>query len=134
MNLNEPVDLYCERMAAGLWAEPLNTATNLAFLLAALLVARQANLKDNGVRLLTILLAVIGIGSFLFHYLGVRWAQFADVIPIVIFQLLAVYLTLRRVMRFAPWLSIMWVAIFVASGISLAKIETLNIWMNGSQA
>jgi len=30
------IDLYCERLGPGLWAEPLNALTNLAFLLTAL--------------------------------------------------------------------------------------------------
>ena len=31
-----PVDLYCERTGAGLWAEPANALTNLAFIAAGL--------------------------------------------------------------------------------------------------
>ena len=35
-----PVDDYCERLGPGLWAEPLNLVTNLAFLIAAILWRR----------------------------------------------------------------------------------------------
>jgi hypothetical protein len=35
MNWSEPVDLYCERVSAGFWAEPVNALANAAFLLAA---------------------------------------------------------------------------------------------------
>ena len=31
-----PIDNYCERLGPGLWAEPLNAATNGAVLAAAL--------------------------------------------------------------------------------------------------
>jgi hypothetical protein len=27
----DPIDAYCERLGPGLWAEPLNALTNLAF-------------------------------------------------------------------------------------------------------
>ena len=29
------IDLYCERLSPGIWAEPINALTNLAFLVAA---------------------------------------------------------------------------------------------------
>ena len=35
MTWTAPIDAYCERLDAGFWAEPLNAATNLAFILAA---------------------------------------------------------------------------------------------------
>ena len=31
MDLNAPLLLYCERLGPGLWAEPLNAVSNLAF-------------------------------------------------------------------------------------------------------
>ncbi|GAA1200181.1 hypothetical protein [Prauserella alba] len=36
------VDGYCERLAPGLFGEPLNTISNVGFLLAAIAVQRQA--------------------------------------------------------------------------------------------
>ena len=36
MNWTAYVDGYCERVAPGLWGEPLNAVTNLAFVLAAI--------------------------------------------------------------------------------------------------
>ncbi|MEE7476065.1 hypothetical protein [Methylobacterium hispanicum] len=38
----EPIRAYCERAGAGFWDEPLNAATNAAFLVAALAAARRA--------------------------------------------------------------------------------------------
>ena len=37
-NLFEPIDIYCERVGPGLWAEPVNALTNLSFLAAAAFV------------------------------------------------------------------------------------------------
>ena len=36
-----PVDAYCERTGPEYWSEPVNALTNLAFLLAALVMARR---------------------------------------------------------------------------------------------
>ena len=35
------IDIYCERIEPGLWAEPLNAITNLAFIIAAFLLIRM---------------------------------------------------------------------------------------------
>jgi hypothetical protein len=64
---------YCERGAdPSFWAEPINAVSNLAFLIAAMLAARElavANRRDPAVAewMLVALVAAIGVGSFLFH-------------------------------------------------------------------
>ncbi len=99
-------DTYCERASTALWlGEPLNVATNLAFLIAAALTFRrftQVNRKGFDLLLLIILLAAIGLGSGLWHLLGVRWALLADLLPILLFINLYLLSTLRRVLRL-PW-------------------------------
>ena len=37
------IDLYCERFGPGIWAEPINALTNLAFLVAAFAAWRLAD-------------------------------------------------------------------------------------------
>jgi hypothetical protein len=83
----EPIRSYCERTGPDLWAEPLNAATNGAFLVAALLAARRtaAAPADRPCLALAVLTGIVGIGSFLFHTLALRWAMLADVIPIALF-------------------------------------------------
>jgi len=95
-----PIDLYCERLGPGFWAEPVNALTNLFFILAAFLVRRRAgrlHVVSPGVRLLVGLLYAIGVGSFLFHTFAVGWAQLADVIPIMLFLFVYVWLYCREV-------------------------------------
>jgi hypothetical protein len=46
--------------------------------------------------LLIVLVGAIGVGSFLFHTVATRWAALADVIPIQLFILSYLALTLRR--------------------------------------
>ncbi|WP_137390604.1 hypothetical protein [Rhodoligotrophos defluvii] len=96
-----PVDLYCERLAPGLWAEPLNVLSNLAFFIAAVLAARHAwqgvNARNDGfLWLLIILVAVIGAGSTAFHLVGTRWAMLADVVPITLFIYMFFLFAMRR--------------------------------------
>lgn len=87
--MHEYLDIYCERTAPGLWQEPLNTLTNLAFLIAAGLLLRlylqvyRGRHAQGWDRLLLIgLLAAIGVGSGLWHLTAERWAMLADVLPI----------------------------------------------------
>lgn len=80
----------------------MNAVTNLAFLLAASLAFFQARKRgvfgvDTGG--LIFLLALIGVGSGLFHTFAVRWAMLADVIPILLFQIAFMVVYARRVME-----------------------------------
>ncbi len=104
MHWSEQVLRYCERgQETGLLAEPLNAASNIAFLVAALAAARThaaqpARAGDATVavvRLLIALVALIGLGSLVFHMLATRWAQLADVVPIAAFMLLYLAFALR---------------------------------------
>lgn len=95
------VNSYCERLDASYWAEPLNALTNLAFPLAAALVWPRVR-GDRPARLLTGVLAVIGVGSWLFHTHARVWALYADVIPIQAFILIYVYFATTRFFA-APW-------------------------------
>lgn len=97
-----PIDIYCERVGPGPWDEPLNAVTNLAFIAAGLLLVialRHADPKarrDPAILALVALVFIIGLGSGLFHIYAVFWAMLADVVPIVLFILLYMYLALRR--------------------------------------
>lgn len=100
------IDLYCERVDPGLWAEPLNAVTNLAFPVAALFawrLAKSRNMLWPGMRLLLALMFAIGLGSFLFHTQATRWAMAADVIPILLFQLAYLWIYSRRAIRLGRW-------------------------------
>src|SRR5437763_5621407 len=41
-------------------------------------------------------MALVGLGSFLFHTVATRWAEWADVLPIMLFMLLYLWLVLTR--------------------------------------
>ncbi len=94
------IDLYCERLGPGLWVEPANALTNLAFLAAAWAswrIARCSEARPGGITLLLGLMVTIGIGSGLFHTFATTWAQLLDVIPILLFTMWYTWLYARRV-------------------------------------
>lgn len=101
-----PVDGYCERLAPGYWAEPVNALTNLAFVIAALVMAQRMGLAPGraaqlapaakaSARGLVGMLAAIGIGSWLFHTHANRLTGVMDVLPILGFILGYLYLAAR---------------------------------------
>lgn len=94
MDWTAQVDGYCERLEPGLWAEPLNAVTNLAFLIAAVWVWRRSA-GAGQVRLLAAVLFAIGVGSGLFHTFATTWAGVADVLPILIYILAYIYFANR---------------------------------------
>ncbi len=101
----DAVDLYCERLGPGLWAEPLNAVTNLAFLGAAWIMWRRAG-DDRMGRALAAVLAVIGVGSGLFHTFANGLTSLMDVLPILGFILLYLFAASRDMLGLRPvWAS-----------------------------
>lgn len=94
------VDGYCERIGPGYWAEPANALTNLAFVLAAVVMWRRA--VGLG-RAMCVVLGIIGVGSFLFHTLANRITGIADVLPILAFILLYVFAASRDMLGLKAW-------------------------------
>ena len=114
MDWTAQVDGYCERTDFTIWAEPLNAATNLAFLAAAAVMWWRV--RGQGMPLavlLAALLAAIGIGSGLFHTFATRWAGLADVLPIGLFILAYVYAANRHYWGWPVWGAALGTAAFV---------------------
>jgi hypothetical protein len=104
----EPIDAYCERTSAAYWAEPVNAVTNLAFLIAALLVWRRTGGLPLA-RALCVVLAAIGVGSYLFHTHANRLTAAMDVTPILLFILIYIYAATRDFLGLGGWRP--WVAV-----------------------
>ncbi|MEM7497073.1 MAG: ceramidase domain-containing protein [Pseudomonadota bacterium] len=99
MDLTRRIDGYCERMSEAFWAEPINAVTNIAFIIAAVLVylfARRMGRLDGPTLFLICNLTAIGIGSFLFHTFATVWAAMTDTIPILFFILAYFAIAMRR--------------------------------------
>jgi hypothetical protein len=95
------IDAYCERLGPGLWAEPVNAVTNAAFLIAAAVVWRRTTGQGHA-RLLAVILALIGFGSFAFHTAATRIAALADVLPIAAFILVYIHAATRQMLGLGP--------------------------------
>lgn len=100
MDWNAPLDGYCERLDASFWAEPVNAVTNAAFLLAALLMWMRA--PQRICRVLSANLALIGIGSALFHTFATPWAALTDVLPIASFVFVYIWAANRHYVPLSP--------------------------------
>jgi hypothetical protein len=128
------VNGYCERTDASYWSEPLNALTNASFLVAAWASWRlAARAGDAGGKVLAAVLALIGLGSWLFHTHAQVWAMLLDVAPIQGFIL--VYIGLATVRFFAApwWAGVLAAAAFVPASAAVASgIGALFGPLNGS--
>ena len=114
MELTAPIDAYCERTGPEYWSEPVNALTNLAFIIAALIMARRL----RGVYLpfawgLTAVLFWIGVGSWLFHTHATGWAAMADTLPILLFILAYIFAANRDFWGLRPWPALGLTALFI---------------------
>jgi hypothetical protein len=95
------IGYYCGRFGPGFWGEPLNSLSNLAFVLGAAIAFRfwrSSQSRDPWQLLLFSLAASIGVGSFIFHSHPVPATLVIDLVPIQIFGLAALaYVCLRYV-------------------------------------
>ncbi|MDJ0950834.1 MAG: ceramidase domain-containing protein [Alphaproteobacteria bacterium] len=124
LGLCRPVDNYCERIGPALDAEPVNAITNAAFLIASAaawrLSSRHAPPRERGlIQTLIVTIAVVGAGSFLFHTVGNRWTEWADVVPIVAFALLYAWLILTLFLAWPPLPKLVTVLLLLLSTVYL---------------
>lgn len=124
---------YCERaLDSSFWAEPFNAASNAAFILAAgtaAITARQQSRPMAIEWMLITLVALIGVGSFLFHTLATRWAAVADAAPIGIFMVVYIIFAMRRFLT-APWVIVFaGVALFLFSFRAMSAATCDMSWM-----
>lgn len=123
MDWLQPMDEYCERLDPSFWSEPLNALSNLSFLIAGIvLLLRARRLADRIGLLLALNVLAVGIGSFLYHTLAVRWAMLADVIPITVFILFFLAVALRRFLRLSGWVTTGIVLLFLIANYLVVPI------------
>jgi len=120
MSWTGQIDFYCERLAPGLWAEPVNAITNAAFVAAGIAAIAAIRRNGNNDPMATALAAnaiLIGIGSFLFHTFATGWARLADTLPIQLFILAYFGAALRRFAGLGRWWSALAAIAFFAASI-----------------
>ena len=126
---------YCERIGDGFWAEPVNALTNAAFVIAALLLFRLLRHLRQPVPwvayLLSLLIAGIGLGSFLWHTLASPWSEMADILPIFAFM----FIYLQSYMALVLGLSGFWISVWLVLFLLLNMAVMLWLpadFLNGS--
>ena len=102
MDLTRSLDIYCERLGPGYWAEPLNAVTNAAFVIAAAVMWRRTAGLPLG-RALCVILAAIGAGSYLWHTHAQVWAVILDSGSIAVFSLVFLFAANRDFLGLRPW-------------------------------
>lgn len=126
------IDLYCERCGPGLWAEPLNATTNIAYLAAAAIawwMARRRGGLDLGIAGLIALATAVGIGSALFHTFATVWAKWLDLVPIILYQLWFLALYVRQVVGLRVDATAATVGGFLAAAVGALQLPPV---LNGS--
>lgn len=136
MAWSDPIDVYCERLGPGFWAEPVNAITNLAFVAAGVWWWRRARRERSGpfVEILCAWVVAIGAGSFLFHTFATRWAALFDVIPIWTFVLAYVAFALNRYLSLPRGRALAVLAAAVVAIVALMRAipDSLTAATNGS--
>jgi len=122
------MDVYCERTSDAFWSEPLNAWTNVAFLLAAMLLLPRLwaiegrpegrRFATPG-RVLLVEMVAIALGSFAFHTFANPLAAMADVGSIAVFILTFVGVYLRRALGMGLGWSIAAVAAVLIASVGL---------------
>jgi hypothetical protein len=110
------MDAYCERVGAGLLAEPLNAVSNVSFLLAAWaawVLAKRTGALSAGVRALIAIGASVGIGSILWHTYPTTLTLILDIVPILIFIIWYIWLYARNVIGMRPLFAVASAAAFL---------------------
>ncbi len=135
MDWFQEIDGYCERLTPAYWAEPINAVTNATFLIAAFMMWRRV--RGQGMplaMLLVLILATIGIGSYLFHTHAQVWAALADVTPILLYILVYIFAINRDVWQMRPLLAAMVTALFIPYAAATLPVFQLVRGLGGSAA
>ena len=135
MDWTQYIDGYCERLSPSYWAEPINAVTNVAFLVAAFVMWRRV--RGQGAPLamaLVVILAMIGVGSYLFHTHAQVWAAIADTTPILLYILVYIFAVNRDVWGMRPVYALGLTALFIPYAALTIPVFQLVPGLGGSAA
>jgi Ceramidase len=131
--MSELLQIYRERNGnQEFWGEPINALSNASFLLAAALALHLAIQRQATTPMtlsLIALAATIGLGSFLFHTAVSPLTMWLDIIPIVLFQIVFLWLACREMLGWPLVASLSFVMAIVGTSFALLPIHR---YMNGS--
>lgn len=133
------LDQYCERAGdAGLWAEPINVVSNIAFMIVAVIAfitwARhpKTSIRNSmDIVILIVVLFSIGIGSGAWHLFADSHTLLMDVIPIVIFMNIFLIAAAMRLLGLKWWGAVLLFGIFQLLNIA-SEVYLPRDFLNGT--
>lgn len=124
---------FCEAKVCAWIVEPSNAWSNLAYVLAGILILRLAQRRAPLV-LIGVAAILIGIGSFLFHGTGTRWGELLDVSAMYLLSGLALAFLLRRLVPMSTLGFVGgYVAVVAASVLCMIALRTNGILVFAAQ-
>lgn len=96
---------YCERTTQGIFSEPLNSITNLAFIITSILILKRYSGEKYSI-IFSSLIGLIGIGSFLFHTIPTTLTSLLDITFILFFILFYLFIINNFIFNFSKIISL----------------------------
>ncbi len=94
--------LYCEQGSINQLFEPLNSLSNMFFVLSAILLFlyfQKKKITDSKSKLFIGLISAIGFGSLIWHIVPTEVTFFLDVIPIALFLIIYLFFLLEKIVK-----------------------------------
>lgn len=94
-----PIPTFCEQIALGFIAEPLNAFSNLAFILAAIGIFKLLainKIQKLEYKLVLLLVFLTGVGSFLWHATRTPFGLILDAVPTALSFTLVTFIFLEK--------------------------------------
>jgi len=108
--------IYCESFDNFLTNQPFNTLTNIAFIIAGILLIklyREKGIKSNSIITLITLVFLVGIGSTIWHFSETFVGKMLDVIPISLLIFAYLVLFLKKVAGKSTLFAVITLIIFI---------------------
>jgi len=126
------LDFYCERLAADFWAEPFNAISNAAFFMAGFWALYHSWKKSRGFGIfMSVLLLLVGVGSFLFHTFADNRTHLLDLIPIFLFTMAYLFYSLRYYLKWSRLKSTIGLVVVIGLMV-MSEIFVPKSFLNGS--
>jgi hypothetical protein len=124
------VDIYCERLDPGFWAEPINAISNLSFIVAGFFLWRLRSTRST---LMATLVILIGLGSFSFHTFANRLTGLLDVLAIALYLVAFAFLIPKQWSRNSLLIQLGSVLVLIVSivlaQLLMSYLKPASLWL-----
>lgn len=125
--MNDFTVAYCERTQWGLWAEPMNLISNLAFIIIFIYLLYQIRTFKKVSKIyyfFASLVLGIGVGSILFHSLATPFAKWLDILPIFTFIFFYILWANQKILNLKLPLNLFILGLFIATTVFLNQVAS----------